>query len=198
MDKTSEFVEFLSRLRAGDARAAAELVRRYESAIRVAVRVRLTDPAVKRLLDSMDICQSVLASFFVRAVAGQFDLSEPAQLVALLVRMAQNKLAYQVRHHHAQRRDCRAALPDGEVGELAAPEPGPERLAEGRDLLAALNARLSEEERALVACRAAGHTWPEIAAELGGTAQARRRQLSRALDRVAPDLGLDELGDLDD
>ena len=39
----SRFNDFLHRVRAGDAAAAEELVRRYESAIRVAVRVRLTD-----------------------------------------------------------------------------------------------------------------------------------------------------------
>jgi RNA polymerase sigma-70 factor (ECF subfamily) len=48
------------------------------------------------VFDSMDICQSVLASFFVRAAAGQYDLQEPGQLIALLFRMARHKLAHQV------------------------------------------------------------------------------------------------------
>ena len=40
-------------------------------------------------------------------------------------------------------------------------------------------------------------SWPDIAAELGGTPDARRKQLARALDRVAAELGLeDELGGL--
>jgi hypothetical protein len=76
------FAEFIRRIRAGDAQAAEELVRRYESAIRIAVRTRMTDPALKRHFDSMDICQSVLASFYLRAGAGEYDLAEPAQLVA--------------------------------------------------------------------------------------------------------------------
>jgi hypothetical protein len=33
---------------------------------------------------------------------------------------------------------------------------------------------------------------------LGGTAQARRRQLSRAVNRVAPLLGIEELSDEDE
>ena len=69
-------------------------------------RVRLTDPRLRRVLDSMDVCQSVLASFFVRAAAGQYDLDDPSQLIALLVRMAQNKLAGQARFHHRERRDA--------------------------------------------------------------------------------------------
>ena len=64
MSVQPDFAEFLRRIRCGDSEAAQELVRRYESTIRLAVRTRLTDPALKRQLDSADICQSVLASFF--------------------------------------------------------------------------------------------------------------------------------------
>jgi hypothetical protein len=32
-----------------------------------------------------DICQSVMASFFVRAAAGQFNLERPDELIRLLV-----------------------------------------------------------------------------------------------------------------
>jgi RNA polymerase sigma-70 factor (ECF subfamily) len=39
----------------------------------------------------MDICQSVLASFFVRAAVGQFELDRPEPLVGLLIGMARNK-----------------------------------------------------------------------------------------------------------
>jgi RNA polymerase sigma-70 factor (ECF subfamily) len=71
-------------------------VRQYESAIRLEVRMRLGDTRLRRAFDSMDVCQSVLASFFVRA-AGQLDLNEAGQLVRLLVGMARNKLAFEVR-----------------------------------------------------------------------------------------------------
>jgi hypothetical protein len=42
--------------------------------------------------------------------------------------------------------------------------------------------------------RGHGHTWVEIAAELGGTPQARRMQLARAIRRIAPAIGLDTAG----
>jgi RNA polymerase sigma-70 factor (ECF subfamily) len=189
----SEFGDLLRRVREGDAGAAEELVRRYEPTIRVAVRTRLTDPVLKRQFDSVDICQSVLTSFFVRAAAGQFDLREPAQLVALLVRMARTKLAERVRFHRRQRRDGRlvAEGAEGATLDVVSPEPSPSQVATARDLLAALHARLTDEERLLAERRAAGRTWVEIAAELGGTPQARRKQLARALDRIAPEIGLD-------
>lgn len=91
--------QFITRVRAGDELAAEELVRRYESEIRLEIRtwLRLQNPRLRRVFDSMDICQSVLASFFVRAAVGDFDLEEPRQLVQLLIGMAWNKLLAQVR-----------------------------------------------------------------------------------------------------
>jgi len=41
MPDDTVFADFIRRIRAGDAEAAAELVRRYESVIRVEVRHRL-------------------------------------------------------------------------------------------------------------------------------------------------------------
>src|SRR5262245_56084888 len=150
MSEHPDFAEFLRRIRCGDAQAARELVHRYESAIRLAVRTRLTDPALKRQVDAADICQSVLGSFFVRAAAGQYDLAEPAQLLALLVRMAQNKLAGEARFHHRRRRDARlVAGQDEAVERVADGGPAPDQIVAARDLLAAVRAGLSPEEREL-------------------------------------------------
>jgi len=64
MSEDDAFRELIRRVRAGDHAAAAELVRVSEPAIRRAARIRLTDPALRRLFDSMDVCQSVFSSFF--------------------------------------------------------------------------------------------------------------------------------------
>lgn len=190
------FADWMARVRNGDADAAAELVRRYERAVRVAVRVRLTDPALRRHLDSMDVCQSVLASFFVRAAAGQFDLAEPGQLVGLLVKMAKNKLYMQARRHGQQKRDAgRAVGWDEAAAPVADPRPGPGSVAAAREQLALLLGRLTPAERDLARRRAAGQGWVEIAADLGETPQAVRMRLSRAVARVAPGLGLDDATD---
>jgi DNA-directed RNA polymerase specialized sigma24 family protein len=84
----SAFEDLIRRVRAGDEAAAAELVRRYETLVRRTVRLRLRDPRLQRLLDSVDICQSVLASFFARAALGQFELNTPQDLCRLLTAMA--------------------------------------------------------------------------------------------------------------
>ena len=65
----------------------------------------------------------------------------------------------------------------------------------GRDLLRAVRRRLTEQEQRLAELRGEGCTWPEIASRLGGNPQARRRQLTRALDRVTRQLGLEEVSD---
>ena len=68
------FPELVAQLRKGDNEAAAELVQRYGPVIRLEVRMALRDSRLRRAFDESDVCQSVLASFFVRAAAGQYDL----------------------------------------------------------------------------------------------------------------------------
>src|SRR5947207_2363367 len=107
MIDANTFPEWIRRIRAGDQQAAAELVRQNEPLIRREVRLHLEDRGLCRLFDSMDVCQSVLASFFVRTAAGQYDLQCPEQLVKLLVTMARNKLISEARRQRRQRRDHR-------------------------------------------------------------------------------------------
>src|SRR5262245_18744068 len=97
------FEDLIRRVRAGDQAAAADLVSCYEPAMRWAVRFRLADARLGNVLDSMDICQSVLGSFFVRAASGQYEIDQPDQLLTLLVTMARNKLVAQGRKQFAQR-----------------------------------------------------------------------------------------------
>src|SRR3954468_3783006 len=101
MPEETEFQILIRRVRAGDEAAAAELVRLYEPAIRRAARVRLVDPRLRRVFDSMDVCQAVLASFFVRAALGQYELDRPENLVGLLVNMTRKKLVDQAREQGA-------------------------------------------------------------------------------------------------
>jgi RNA polymerase sigma-70 factor (ECF subfamily) len=195
MSDNASVIELFQRVRAGDEQSAAELVRRYEPSIRRRVRVwlRLQDPRLQRVFDSMDICQSVLASFFVRAAAGQYELEEPGQLIALLFRMARHKLAHQVARQQAQRRDVRRDEGgDAEACEAADPAASPSSQVAGRELLEEFRRRLDPEERQLADFRAAGREWADIAAEVGGTAEGRRKQLARGLDRIAQQLGLDD------
>jgi len=190
MSEGMAFADFINRIRAGDDQAARELVQLYEPVIRREVRLRLRDLRLASRFDWTDICQSVMASFFVRAAAGQYDLEQPDQLLRLLVVMARHKLTEQVRRNSADRRDYRRLeeRDPAYLDQRSAAVPSPSRLVAGRELLEELRRRLSEEERRLADLRAQGCEWAEIAERLGGTAGARRKQLARAIDRVGHQL----------
>jgi RNA polymerase sigma factor (sigma-70 family) len=191
MSESASFPDFIRRLRAGDEQAAIDLVQRYERVIRCEARLRLTDPKLGRLLDSVDICQSVLASFFVRAAAGQYDLEQPKDLQRLLVRMAYNKVASQARRQSARPAD-QGRVETSNLDVLGTVGTDPSRQIASRELLAEVRRRLNDEERQLADLRGQGRSWAEVAAELGGMPEARRKQLTRALDRVSQELGLEE------
>src|SRR5580700_6226815 len=192
MPPEPSFDELIRRVGSGDEQAAARLVRDFEPVVRRVLRARLRDNRARHEFDSMDICQSVLAAFFVRAVAGQFDLKEPDDLIKLLLTMTRNKLAEKMRHQHRLRRDSRRTVGGVEELDLAGRDPSPSSVVAGKELLEEVRQRLSEHERRLVELRGQGLSWEEVAASLGGTAGARRNQLDRALDRVAVELRLEE------
>ncbi len=193
MPEPTSFDELIRKVRIGDQDAATELVQRYEQAIRRAVRFRLADTRLVRVLDSMDICQSVFASFFVRTAAGQFDIEKPDQLLRLLVAIARNKLAKQVNTQQRQCRDYRR-VQGGEIdeGQFAAADATPSQIVAGHELLAKADRLLSDDERKLRELRKEGHDWAAIAEQLGSSPEALRKKLARAMDRVAHELDLDD------
>jgi RNA polymerase sigma-70 factor (ECF subfamily) len=188
------FRNLIERVRAGDEAAATQLVREYEPVIRRVVRIQLRDSRLRRLLDSMDICQSVLRSFFVRAALGQYELRTPEELLKLLSRIARHKLADQVKQHQRECRDVRrveSGSPD-ERG-IAAVASSPSEQVANQELLNEFRKRLSDDERHLAEQRALGRSWAEIAAAAGGSPEGLRKKLGRALDRVGRALGLEDL-----
>lgn len=186
------FQDLIRRIRTGDHQAAAELLRQYEPEIRRAVRIRMTDAKLRRVIDSVDVCQSVLANFFVRAHAGQFDLGDPKQLLRLLVTMARNKILDHARRQQADRRDVkRQQAGDSLLQGVAGGGETPSQIVAGQELMEVVRRRLSDEGRYLAEQRAMGREWNELADELGKQPDALRKQLTRELDRVMGDLGLD-------
>lgn len=192
MSEDATFCDLMRRVRGGDAAAATELVQTYEPAIRRAVRVRLEDTRLQRLCDSMDICQSVLASFFLRAAAGQYDLEKPEDLFKLLVSMARNKLTDEARRQAADCRGGGRVAASLERVDQADPGGTPSEQLSGRELLEEFRKRLSDEERYLANQRALGREWTDLAAEQGDSPGALRKRLERAIDRVTRELGLED------
>jgi RNA polymerase sigma-70 factor (ECF subfamily) len=185
------FDDFIRRIRTGDDAAAEELVRTYEPLVRREIRLNLTDRRMVRSFDSVDVCQSIWSSFFVRMAAGQFDFESPAQLIRLLMAMAKNKLAFQVRHNRFQKRDVgRIDTSESAINSHSDNQPSPSECVSAEELYNQMQQRLTADELKISELRQNGLAWDEVAKALGGTAQARRMQLDRAADRVARQLGL--------
>src|SRR5205814_2300546 len=104
--------------------------------VRRVIRVRLRDQKLRRQMDSLDICQSVLGNFFARAALGQYDLQSPDDLIRLLATMAKNRLLDKVSELRAAKRDVRrvegAPIEDIQLGGF---DPTASRIASGRELL---------------------------------------------------------------
>jgi DNA-directed RNA polymerase specialized sigma24 family protein len=192
MSDDDAFSDLMVRVRRGDPRASEELFRQFEAQVRLEVQLRLRDPRLRRLVGDADVCQSVWLSFFVRARLGEYDVADPNELMRLLAGIARNKVAAQTRRHSAGRRDFRRSEGLGGAEKIAAGDASPSTVVAGEELLRAVRARLSEEERTIADLRAAGRKRTEIALELGGTADARRVQFQRAAERVGRELGLED------
>jgi RNA polymerase sigma factor (sigma-70 family) len=185
MSDDADFLDFLRRIRAGDAAAATELVERFEPLIRREVRMRIRDKRLNRAFDSIDVSQSVLVCFLSRATTGEYQLDRPEQLVRLLLTMARNRLISRTRTERRLVRDVRRVTAEpGVLEKLFDTRPSPSQVALRNDELAALKQSLSDEEWQIFDLRARGFSWDEVAAHLGGTAPARRMQFSRSLERA--------------
>lgn len=185
----SDFQSLLVRVRQGDQSAATEFVRVFEPELRRVIRLRFTDPYLRRLADSNDICQSVMANFFVRAGLGQFQLSEPTSLLKLLAVMARNKV-YNLARDRKREKDAQSDLGPEMLAVAPGRDPSPSQAIEIRELAAKARELLDPDEFALAQKRLQGRSWQEIAAETGESAEMLRKRYSRALSRVASRLGL--------
>lgn len=184
------FGELIRRIRCGDAEAAATLIRMYESDLRIIARSRLTNPEVRRILDSMDVCQSVLGTFFARATVGQFSLDTPEQLLKLLSTMVRNKVIdYARRQAVKQRHIGRQVDVFPESLSLAATQDTPSVIVAARELAEDLRRRFTGEELAIIDRRNDGLGWDDVSLQLHESPEALRKKMERAIRRVAQEAG---------
>lgn len=191
MIDSEAFAALMSRVRMGDQDAAAELIRQYEPLVRREVRLRLQDPRLRSTLDTLDLCQSVMASFFIRANLGEYELNDTQQLTRLLVTMTKNKVASSARREYRQKRDRRRTDGD-DAGLLAVPgqQATPSKIVSDKELLERARGMLPADELQIADMRGMGFTWEQVASQLGGTAHACRVRFGRAVRRVLLNLGL--------
>ena len=189
MAEVASFRDLFEQICRGEQHAARELLERYERDLRILARVRLTDPNLRRAIDSMDVCQSVFGVFFARAAAGLIELETPEQFLRLMATMIHNKVIDYARRFQSRRRDVRRQL-DVHAGDMHLPghDPTASQVISGRELLEKFQAQLSDEERQLADLRKAGRKWEDIARVMGSTPDSLRKKLSRAIERVTRQL----------
>lgn len=180
---------WIERIKLGDEAAAAELVRHYEPEIRRFVRFRLTDPKLRRFLDSMDVCQSVMAKFFHRVQTERISVEHPLQLLKLLMTMARNSLLDHARKAKVRRKIAGIGAEE-EMNPIPDPRPNPEELVERADLVTLVRGRLRDDEQQTLDRWLQGCGWEEMSQELGCEPDALRKRLTRAIDRASNELGL--------
>lgn len=185
------FEELLGRVRTGDTTAIRQFVDEYEPFIRRSIRPRLARANLRAAADSVDVCQSVLGSFLIRVLAGEYALDSREDLERLLSTITQRKFAALARREFADRRDRRRVSALLSSGQLIDPQAQPGEQAMVSDLLEEIQRRLTEEERQLLNSRQAGQNWEEIALATGTSAVLLRKRLSRALNRISIELGFE-------
>jgi len=182
-----QFSALLTRARTGDTEALGELVRTYESEVRIVARV-LLGPALRPHLDSLDLIQSVHRSLMAGLRQEKFDISTPENLVALALTMVRRKVARKWRQ--VQRQVRLSSGPGGAdnlvntLAGLASREVDPANAAEINDAVHRLCADLSEPDRCLMQMRLNGYSTAQAARELGADADIVRVQLSRLRQRL--------------
>jgi RNA polymerase sigma-70 factor (ECF subfamily) len=175
----------MSRLRAGDQDAAAELFQRFAGRLAALAARRLgTLPGGK--LDSEDVVLSAFKSFFRRHADGRLAPEGWGGLWALLTKITLRKCGHQLAYLCAGRRDVRreSALPQPDLSDpswhMVASDPTPSQAAVLAETVEQVAGGLKEYHRDIFRLALAGNS----AAEIAGQVDVTERTVQRVLKRV--------------
>jgi RNA polymerase sigma-70 factor (ECF subfamily) len=189
------FASLLARARQEDPEALAQLVRQYESRVRLVARV-LLGPALRPYLDTVDLVQSVHRTLMLGMRGDKHDISSPEKLVALALTLVRRKVARQWRRVQRQRRLGGGPADSGNLPELLlslhSTEADPASAAQFNDALRHLCASLDAAEQRILELHLQGYRTAEIAAEMGLNPVALRVRLTRLRQRLRADGVLDD------
>jgi DNA-directed RNA polymerase specialized sigma24 family protein len=180
---TPELQEFFAKIQGGDEAAVESMLQEMDPFLRRIIRMRLLDGRLRRAVDTTDILQSLLKDFLRQGTPGEPAETSSDQLCAYLAAAVRHKVQTRLRK---ERRHA-GSLPD--EWEPAGPELAVGQRVEDHDFVAAIRSRLDESAGSLLDLKAQGLTWQEVAAKVGGRADALRMRLNRAVAAVLTELG---------
>ena len=185
-----EFAALLARVRQKDTEALAQLIRLYETDVRIAARVRL-GAALRPYLDEVDVVQSVHRSLISGLNKDKFDFSSPEKLVALAVTLVQRKIARHWRHLKRQARvesgDPAGSDPKQGLLHLCTPDADPGSAVRSKAAIERLLNSLDDIDRRLLTLRMDGYSTAEAAQIMGTGAGFLRVRLGRLRKRLLDD-----------
>lgn len=177
-------------IKQGNQNAAAEFCRQYEPEVRRFIRFRLTDPRLRRLFDSVDVCQSVMARFFHHVRTGRISVEHPLQLLKLLTTMARNSLLDHARKAKVRHRISGHEADPDQIPSLKDPGIAAVDQIEQADLVSLIRMKMRPEEQLALDKWMLGHGWDALSIEFNCEPDAIRKKLTRAIDRATKELGL--------
>ncbi|MFN0017198.1 MAG: RNA polymerase sigma factor [Pirellulaceae bacterium] len=188
MEDVESFTKLFARVRAGEQDAMTKLHDDYGEQIQRIVGLKMARFGMRHQLESLDICQSVWNTFFVRTALGAVELETPAKLVALLAEMAKNRCLHHKRKANTAKRYGQMVNIDDV--DAVGPDQTPSQIAIAREMCEKAASLLSNEERQLVEQRKEGRTWEEVAANQQANGDTLRMHHRRVVERIEKELDL--------
>ena len=172
---TPELQEFFAVIQGDDEQALEKMLQELDPFLRRLIRLRLRDGRLRRTVDTTDILHSLLEDFLRQPAAGEPAETSSAELSAYLAAAVRHKVQTRLRK---ERRHAGSLPLDWDPASR-----GPDicKRVEDQDFAAAIRGRLDASTCLLLDLKAQGLTWPEIAAQVGGRADALRMRLNRAV-----------------
>lgn len=190
-DDHDDISQLVASVRAGDEDAWERLYRRYRPYLAILTSPRIPE-SLRQRFDTQDVVQSAFLS--AHSKIGEMEFRDEPSFRAWLRKIAVNKLEDRIRGHTSARRGVgrEAAhldpdeIPEERLAARSIPSPSSLLLSAERSMqvLDELE-RLDDDQRDLVWKRVfEGHSWPEIASDLGCSESAARRRYAWALDAL--------------
>lgn len=154
--------------------------------------MRIMHSRMRRLMDSEDIRQSVMKSFFLRFKRGDWEFSTPSQLIGFLLEMTRNKVANHVRKAVAMKRGGDEEIEPLSNASFTFIDDSPLDAAIENEIGVQVNERLDAVEKELIQLRREGADWKQIGEQCQMSPEAARKRYHRMVDRISKELGLDE------
>lgn len=183
-----KFKSLMDRLRCGSTEAVEELMETYGRHVIRAIRRHLSG-RIRNQYDSIDFSQAVWGSFF-RDSKKVPEFSDPAQLIAYLVRISKNKVIDECRKRlKTQRYDVNREQRASDKGinddqRLPGNTPTPSAIVTAKEFVEQILENQPESYRNILRLRASGATFAEIAEETGLNERSIRRVIKRLESRA--------------